>query len=207
MNTNSRNTSRLGRRLVKQGLHPLPSDQGRVEKLATGKSTSMKGKRATTEKLKIAKNTLTVGAWNIQTPRATGIPGLLKNEMKRFRYDIIGTSEVRWTEKDETLNRDFIWSEEVKTHVRGFGTLLSSRARKAFIGHSIGSLRVITASLDAAPYKITLIHACVSTMAFSDEDIVTFYSILEDTLAKIYMKNIIIIIGDEDAKIGSDNTN
>lgn len=26
---------------------------------------------------------------------------LLRNEMKRFRYDIIGISEVRWTGKDE----------------------------------------------------------------------------------------------------------
>ena len=97
MYTNSRNTCRLGRRPVKQGPRPLLGDQGRVEKLvtgsrpllddqgrveklatgsrpllgdqgrieklATGKSTSTKA----AEKLKIAKNALTVGTWNVQT--------------------------------------------------------------------------------------------------------------------------------------------
>ena len=107
MNTNSRNTCRLGRRLVKQGprsllddqdrvkklatgSRPLLGNQGRIEKLATGKSTSMKA----TEKLKIAKNTLTVGTWNVQTLWTTGKLQLLRNEMKRFRYDIVGISEV-----------------------------------------------------------------------------------------------------------------
>ena len=63
MYTNSRNTCRLGRRPVKQGPRPLLGDQGRIEKLATGKSTSPKA----AEKLKIAKNALTVGTWNVQT--------------------------------------------------------------------------------------------------------------------------------------------
>ena len=125
MSTNSRNTCRLGRRPVKQGpcpllddlgrveklatgsrpllddqgrveklatgSRPLLSDRGTIEKLATGKSTSMKA----TEKLKIAKNTLTVGTWNVQILWTTGKLELLRNEMKRFRYDILGISEVR----------------------------------------------------------------------------------------------------------------
>ena len=76
---------------VKQDLHPLLDDQDRGEKLATGKSTSMKA----TEKLKIVKNILTIGTWNVQIRWATGKLELLRNEMKRFRYYIVGISEVR----------------------------------------------------------------------------------------------------------------
>ena len=75
-----------------------------MEKLAAGNSTSMKA----TEKLKIAKNTLTVGTWNAQTLWATEKLELLRNETKIFRYDIVDVSEVRWTGKGETSNRDFI---------------------------------------------------------------------------------------------------
>ena len=100
MNTNSRNICRFGRLPVEQGSHPLLGDQGRGEKLATGKLTSMKA----TEKLKIAKNTLTIETWNIQTLWATGKLELLRNEMKRFRHDIAGISEVRWAGKGETSN-------------------------------------------------------------------------------------------------------
>ena len=219
MNTNSRNTCRLGRRPVKQGprsllneqgrveklatgSRPLLGNQGRIEKLATGKSTSMK----TTEKLKVAKNTLTVGTWNVQTLWTTGKLELLRNEMKRCRYDIVGISEVRWTGKGETSNRDFIWSGEDEAHVRGVGLLLSDRTRKALVGYNPVNSRVITARFDAAPYKITVIHAYAPTMSSSDEDIVAFYSTLEDALAKVHKEGIIIITGDWNAKIGSDNT-
>ncbi len=33
---------------------------------------------------------------------------LLRNEMKSYKYDVIGISEVRWTGKGETSNGDFI---------------------------------------------------------------------------------------------------
>ena len=54
--------------------------------------------------------------------------------------------------------------------------------------------------------KITVIHSYIPTTVSSDEDIKAFYSILEDALAKIHKKDIIIITGDWNAKIGSDNT-
>ena len=187
----------------KTGFAPLLGDQGRIEKSATGKWTSMKA----TEKLKIAKNTLTLGIWNVQALWTTGKPELLRNEMKRLRYDIVGISEVRWARKSETSNRDFIWSGEDKIHVRGVGMLLSDRARKALIGYNPVNSRVITARFDAAPYKITVIHTYAPIMVSSDEDIEALYSILGDALAKVHKKDIIIIItGDWNAKIGSDNT-
>ena len=84
--------------------------------------------------------------------------------------------------------------------------LLSDKARKALIGYNPVSSRVITARFDSAPYKITVIHAYAPTAASSDEVIEAFYSILEDALAKVHKKDIIIITGDWNAKIGSDNT-
>ena len=100
----------------------------------------MKDEKTATGKLKIAKNTQTVRTWNVQTLWATGKLELLRNEMKRFKYDTVGISEVRWTGKGETSSRDFIWSGEDKTHVQGVGMLLSDRARKALIGYNpIGS--------------------------------------------------------------------
>ena len=202
MNTKNRNTCPLGRHPIKQGSCPLLSNQSRVKKLATEKLTSTKA----TEKLKIAKNTLTVGTWNVQALWTTGKLDLFRNEIKRFRYDIVGIYEVRWTGKGETPNRDFIFSGEEKTHLRGIGMLLSDRARKALIGYNPVNSRVITARFDAVPYKITVIHEYATTTAAADEDIETFYGILEDALARVHNKDIIIITSDSNAKIGSDNT-
>ena len=55
------------------------------------------------------------------------------------------------------------------------------------------------------PCKITVIHAYAPTSASSDEDIETFHNIHEDTLATVHKKDIIIITGDWNAKISSDN--
>jgi hypothetical protein len=193
---------RLGRRPGEQGPRPLLSNQGRVEKLDTGKPTT-----GTTDRMKLVKETLTVGTWNVQTLWATGKLELLRNEMKRFRYDILGISEVRWTGKGETSNRDFIWSGEENTHTRGVGLLLNDKARKALIGYNPISSRVITARFNATPFKLTVVHAYAPTSASSDEEIDAFYNSLEDTLSKIHKKDIIIITGDWNAKVGSDNTN
>jgi len=109
---------RLGRRPGEQGPRPLPSDPGRVEKLATGKNLNINCTTKNTHKLKLVKSALTVGTWNVQALWAAGKLELLRNEMKRFRYDIIGISEVRWTGKGETPNGDFIWSGEEASHMR-----------------------------------------------------------------------------------------
>jgi hypothetical protein len=58
--------------------------------LATGKTLDTNHTTKNTHRLKLVKNTLTVGTWNVQTLWAAGKLELLRNEMKRFRYDIIG---------------------------------------------------------------------------------------------------------------------
>ena len=203
MNEFRGNPYRLGRRPVKQGPRTLLSDQGRIEKLATGKSS---GTTKNTQKMTPVKEILTVGTWNVQTLWAAGKLELLRNEMKRFKYDILGISEVRWTGKGETPNGDFIWSGEETSHVRGVGFLLSAQAKKALIGYNPISSRIISARFDAVPFKISVIHVYAPTSSSSEEEIEAFYNDVDETIAKADKKDIIIITGDWNAKIGSDNT-
>jgi exonuclease III len=197
-------------------------NQGRVEKLATGKTetekmtgtkNTMKGERVTTTKindstqrLKITKDTFTVGTWNVQTLWAPGKLELLRNEMKRFRFDVVGISEVRWTGKGETPRGDFIWSGESTTHTKGVGLLLSAKARKSLIGYNPISSRLISARFNATPFKITIIHAYAPTSASSEDEIEIFYDKIEKTLAQTAKKDIVIIAGDWNAKIGRETT-
>ena len=78
MSEYSRNTYRLGRRPGEQDPRLLLSNQGRVEKWATGKQAKrserkresmarMSGERETMGKLKLVNNVVTVGTWNVQT--------------------------------------------------------------------------------------------------------------------------------------------
>ena len=117
MKVSDLNPYRLGCCPGEQGLRPLLGNQDRVEKSVTGKvSTTKKPKPnniiTSTTGMKLRKNILTIGTWNVRTLWETGKLSLLKNEVKCFRYDIIGVSEVRWTGKGETATGDFIRSGE-----------------------------------------------------------------------------------------------
>ncbi|CAF0796496.1 unnamed protein product [Didymodactylos carnosus] len=118
---------------------------------------------------------LLIGTWNVQTLWAAGKLELLRNEMKRFRYDVIGISEVRWTGKGKTPHADFIWSGEETVHMRGVGFLLSAQAKKALIGYNPISSRIISVRLST------------------------------EVITKTDKKDIIILTGDWNAKIGSEN--
>ncbi|CAF3327901.1 unnamed protein product [Rotaria socialis] len=160
----------------------------------------------TESKIGYWKDTLTVGTWNVQTLWTTGKLELLRNEMKRFRFDVIGLSEVHWTGKGETLSGDFIWSGEDTTHTRGVGMLLSTKGKKTLIGYNPISSRLITIRFNATPFKLTVMHVYAPTSASSDDEIEIFYDNIEHALTKTPKKDIIIVTGDWNAKIGSDNT-
>ncbi|CAF2861077.1 unnamed protein product [Rotaria sp. Silwood2] len=104
------------------------------------------------QKLKMTKDIFTVGTWNVPTLWAAGKLELLRNEMKRYRYDVISISEVRWTGKGETSNGYFFWSEENNTHTKGVGMLLSTKAKKSFLSYNPINSRLITARFNATSF-------------------------------------------------------
>ncbi|CAM4973194.1 unnamed protein product [Rotaria socialis] len=127
--------------------------------------------------------------------------------MNRFRFDVVGISEVRWTGKGEAPRGDFIWSGESTTHTKGVGLLLSAKAKQAMIGYNLISPRLISARFNATPFKITVIHVYAPTSASSEDEIEIFYDNIEKALAQTPKKDIVIITGDWNAKVGTDNTN
>ncbi|CAF4657943.1 unnamed protein product [Rotaria sp. Silwood2] len=156
--------------------------------------------------MRLRKEISTIGTWNVRTLWETGKLDPLRNELKRFRYDIIGVSEIRWTGKGETATGDFIWSGEENILANGVGFLLSRKAKNALIGYNPINSRIITARFNATPLKITAIHVYAPTSASPEEEIEAFYNCIENTLAKVPKKDLILMSGDWNTKVGKDNT-
>ena len=154
----------------------------------------------------MTKDIFTVGTWSVRTLWAAGKLELLRNEMKRYKHDVVGITEVRWMGKGETSNGDFIWSGEDNTHTKGVGMLLSIKPRKALMGYNPINSRLITARFNAAPFNITIINVYAPTAEAAEDEIETFYDNLEDAMARTPKKDMLIITGDWNVKVGNDNS-
>ena len=97
-----------------------------------------------------------------------------------------------------------VWAGHEAQHENGVGFLLSQKARRSFMGYNPVSPRVIAARFSAKPLNITVIQVYTPTAMSSNEDIDDFYGELEEVLNDSPKKDIKVIMGDWNAKIGRD---
>lgn len=147
----------------------------------------------------------TVGVWNVRSLWQAGAYVMLKKELERFRYDVIGLCEVRWTGSGELENGKLIWSGTEKEHIHGVGMFLGEKARLALIEYNPINERVMYARFKGYPRDIDVIVAYAPTTDYSDAEVETFYEQLEQTLKILPKKDVKIIVGDWNAKIGNNN--
>uniref|UniRef100_A0A672MKF5 Endonuclease/exonuclease/phosphatase domain-containing protein n=1 Tax=Sinocyclocheilus grahami TaxID=75366 RepID=A0A672MKF5_SINGR len=201
MTSKQTGTHRLRRRPVIQGPRPQLGNRGWVERLATG----VEGKGEGEKKLKAATDFLKIGTWNVRTLRSPGKLELLRKEMTPYECDILGLSEMRWTGVGELNGGEVIWSGEEKNHMRGVGFLLSKRAKDALLGYNPVNSRNIVARFNGAPLNIAVIQVYAPTSDSTEEEVETFYGQLEHTIEELPKKDVKIVIGDWNAKVGTDN--
>jgi len=166
-------TCRLGRRPVNQGLRYQLSNRGLVDKSATER------------KLKPCAHMLTVGTWNVPTMWAPGKLELLENEMKRYRFYILGLAEIRWTASGVMRGCKVIWSRNEQKYEAGVGFLLSKRAREALLGYKPANDKVMVARFQARPFNMSVVQIYAPTSDSTSEQVKQFYADLKTTLDDI----------------------
>ena len=164
------------------------------EKSATGR-----------KQLKMAGNDNTIGTWNVRTLYATG--KVLTHALSRYKWDIAGLAETRWTGEGETSTEEGhkIWySGEREKHQHGEAFIVRKEITDCVIGCTAVNSRIISIRITAKPINITVIQVYAPTTSHSDDETEMFYETLEETIARTRKKDITIIIGDRNAKIGED---
>lgn len=173
--------------------------QGGGDKYATGAKPKMR--------LKLPKQNLTIGTWNVRSLREDGKMDELEYEMEHYTCDILGISEMRWLctgEMITEMGHKVWWSGDESKHEGGVGFLLHKRWINTVIECEPISKRLIRIRISSAPRNLTIIQAYAPTSGYSDEEVEDFYSELELAMAKIPKSDIRIIQGDWNAQIGSD---
>ena len=81
--------------------------------------------------------------------------------------------------------------------------MINKSVQNAVLGCSLKNDRMISVRLQGKPFNITVIQVCAPTSNAEEAEVEQFYEDLQDLLELTLKKDVLFIIGDWNAKTGS----
>ncbi len=153
--------------------------------------------------------TLRLGAWNVRTMCDCSKVNQILKEMKEYNIDILGLSECRKTGSGKERLEDgstLIHSGHENHAIRGVGLILSKRYSKCLLEWKPVNDRILTVRLNSKYAKLSIIQCYAPTNQAEEEDKDNFYDALQREVDAIPKHDVLMVNGDFNAKVGSDNT-
>ena len=132
----------------------------------------------------------------------------LKQEMNRLQLNILGICETRWTDEGSSQSDKLkiIYSGGMK-HEKGVGILIDKNVSKSILEYWAISDRVLLVKLKGHPFNISIIQVYAPKAEYDGEEINQFYNMLEMAKEHCKLQEVVIIIGDLNAKVGEGKHN
>ena len=155
-------------------------------------------------KVQCCKEQYCIGTWNVRSMNQ-GKLEVVKQEMARVNVEILGISELTWTGMGEFNSDDcYIYHCGQKSLRRnGVAIIVNKRVRKAVLGCGLKNDRMISVCFQGKPFSITVIQVYAPTTNAEEADIEWFSDDLQDLLELTLKEDVLFIIGDWNAKVGS----
>ena len=130
---------------------------------------------------------------------------VVKQEMGRVNIDILGISELKWTGMGEFNSDDhyIYYCGQKSLRRNGVAIMVSERVRNAVLGCNLKKDRMISVRLQGKPFNITVIQVYVPTSNAEEAEVERFYEDLQDLLELTPKKDVLFIIGDWNANVGT----
>ena len=122
-----------------------------------------------------------------------------------MNIDILWISELKWTGIGE-LNSDdhyIYYCGQESLRRNGVAIKVNKRVRNAVLGCNLKNDRMLSVCFQGKPFNITVIQVYDPTSNAEEADIDWFYEDLQDLLELTPKKDVLFIIGDWNAKVGS----
>ena len=132
---------------------------------------------------------------------------ILTNELEKWNCDILGVAEThRHSTEQLCLNgyKFIAQGVEEDTSRSGVGMFLSKNAQKAFIGYNPVSDQTILARLKTMIGYSIVIQIYAPTTDVKQQEVDSFYSLLQATLNEHKDNESVIVMGDFNAKVSTD---
>ena len=128
--------------------------------------------------------------------------------MARVNVNILGISKLKWTGMGEFNSDDhyiYYYGQE-SLRRNGVAIMVNKRVQNAVLGCNLKNDRMISVHFQGKPFNITVIQVYAPTSNAEEAEVEWFYKDLQDLLKLIPKKDILFIIGDWNAKVGSQET-
>ena len=128
--------------------------------------------------------------------------------MGRVNVDILGISELRWTGMGEFNSDDhyIYYCGQESLRINGVAIIVNKRMQNAVLGYNLKNDRIISVHFQGKPFNIMVIQAYAPTSNAEEAKVERYYEDLQDLLELTPKKDVLFIIGDWNAKVGSQET-
>ncbi|XP_042856752.1 craniofacial development protein 2-like [Penaeus japonicus] len=125
--------------------------------------------------------------------------------MEANNCDILGISELKWTDKGYFRSEDFTvyYSGHKSNRTRGVAIICNKMVANAVLGFNPLNDRIMTLRIQCKPINVTIVQVYAPTTAAEETEIEEFYEQLQEVTESIPSQDIVIIMGDFNAKVGS----
>lgn len=151
--------------------------------------------------------------WNVRSLMRTGKLKVVCKEMDYYDVDILGLAETRWRGKGHFTASDgktVIYvgaeSENRNEYCHGVGFIISKKITQSLLGYNPIGQRIVSIRVKAHPNNITIVQFYAPTSAASDDETDHFYDALQEAIDAIPKRDVLIIMGDANAKVGKQET-
>ena len=125
-----------------------------------------------------------------------------------MNVDILGISELKWTGMGEFNSDDhyiyYCGQEYIKRNA--VAIMVNRRVRNAVLGCNLKNDRIISVRFQGKPFNIRVIQIYAPTSNTEEAEVEWFYEDLQNLLELTPKKDVLFIIGDWNAKVGSQET-
>ena len=133
---------------------------------------------------------------------------VVKQQMARVNVNILGIRELKWTGMGEFNSDDhsIYYCGQESLRRNGVAIMVNQRVQNAVLGCKLKNYRMISVCYQGKPFNNTVIQVYAPTSNTEEAEVERFDEKLQNLLELKLKKDVIFIIGDWNAKVGSQET-
>ena len=125
-----------------------------------------------------------------------------------MNVNILGISKLKWTGMGELNSEDhyIYYCGQESLRRNGVAIMINKRVGNAVLGCNLKNDRMISVRFQGKPFNIIVIEVYTPTSNAEEAEVERFYEDLQDLLEPTPKKDVLFIIWDWNAKVGSQET-